>query len=302
MKHTSVVLLVSFSCTLTCHRLPITICRCMDGYRYHTVGGLPRQAVRGYCMVTGYHFQVVTSHTGQDRIWILSMRYSNYIYLQFYFNLQIHGPGFSPGPKAKSVHPKRRRGKKIYAPNDFRLKRNPGSLLPRPPKSKLPKDDFDYFDFQNWEPMTLREYEENLKKVKRNTKATKNKLPITVPSLHLNPPIFGHDSIPIQESLISLRPTKDASVIKRQIPNTTPASSIQTVNEEVSTKIKKTSNKVYVDKLPITVPSLHLKPQKFEPNQIPTKESSLRYKKQTSSTKRTMSKTTPSSELIQKDL
>ena len=146
--------------------------------------------------------------------------------------------------------------------------------------------------------MTLREYEENIKKVKRNNKATKNKLPITVPSLHLNPPKFAHDSIPIQESLISLRPTKDASVIKRQIPNTTPASSIRTVNEEVSTKIQKTNNNVYVDKIPISVPSLHLKPPKYEPDQIPTKKSSMRYKKQTSSTKSTMSKTTPSSEGI----
>jgi hypothetical protein len=97
-----------------------------------------------------------------------------------------------------------------------------------------------------------------------------------VPSLHVIPPKFDHDSIPIQESLISLRPTKDASVIKCQIPKRAPASSIQTVKEEVSTK---TSNKVFVDKLPITV--IDMKPPKYEPDQIPTKKSFLRYKKQT---------------------
>ena len=155
--------------------------------------------------------------------------------------------------------------------------------MPRPLKSKVPQEDFDYFDFQNWEPMSLREYEANQRKVKRNNKPTTNKLPITVPSLHLNPPIFDHDSVKIHESLTSLRPQRESIAIKRHINPVTPASSIQQRYEED----KKTSEEVFVDEIFVTVPSLHLKPPNFNLNNESVKG---RYKKQTLSTQNKKSK------------
>jgi len=189
---------------------------------------------------------------------------------------ELYGPIVPPQTRPKQFVAKKRRGKKIYT---AKRKRNPDKLAPKPPISN-----FDYLDFPNWEPMSLKEYEETQRKVKRNNKP--NKLPITVPSLHLNPPQFPHQFIPKDESLTSLKPIKETSAIKRQVVPPRPPNppKDKSSNNKKSNEAKKSKKKTHKEKIPITVPSLHLKPPGSEKDKKATEEPKFRYKKETTAT------------------
>jgi len=135
--------------------------------------------------------------------------------------------------------------------------------------------------------MSLKEYEENQKKVKRNNKVKVSK--VTVPSLHLSPPQLSPNSLPVEESLslTSLRPVEETSAIKRQVAPPRPPNPPQNINsiKKESKEPKKTKKKINIEKKPISVPSLHLEPPTLGQVEEPSKEDSQRYKKETSSSK-----------------
>ena len=105
-------------------------------------------------------------------------------------------------------------------------------MLPKSGKTvgvKVPKKDISVredFDFQNWEPMSLKAYEESSSKIKRNNKLYITKLPVKLPNRHLIPPKNTKDPINIKESVISQTPQKETSAPKHHILPTTPPSSI----------------------------------------------------------------------------